>query len=87
MENWNSANATPFYAKDSELTGADRKHHETPMLALYLVQSALVHLNTILLQRVLEDPTWSVRFTDEERRGLSPLFSSRVNSYGNSTST
>lgn len=82
VENWNSANTTIFYGKDSELTGADRGQQETSMLALHLLQSALVHLNTILLQRVLEDPAWSTRLTDEDRRGLSPLFWSHVNPYG-----
>jgi TnpA family transposase len=82
VENWNSANTTLFYGKDGELTGADREHQETSMLALHLLQSALVHLNTILLQRVLEDPVWSTRLTDEDRRGLSPLFWSHVNPYG-----
>ena len=28
------------------------------MLALHLLQSALVHVNTLLLQAVLADPTW-----------------------------
>jgi len=45
-----------FYGKDSELTGADREHQEVSMLALQLWQSALVHVNTLLLQRVLAEP-------------------------------
>jgi TnpA family transposase len=82
VENWNSANTALFYGKDGELTGADREHQETSMLALHLLQSALVHLNTLLLQRVLADPAWSARLTAEDRRGLSPLFWSHVNPYG-----
>jgi hypothetical protein len=50
-----------------------------------LLQSALVHINTILLQRVLEDPSWSARPTDADRRGLTPLFCSNVNPYGRFT--
>jgi len=41
---------------DSELTAADREHQEVSMLALHLLQSALVHVNTLLLQRVLAEP-------------------------------
>ncbi len=82
VENWNSANTTLFYGKDGELTGADREHQETSMLALHLLQSALVHLNTILLQRVLAEPAWGDRLTVEDRRALSPLFWSHVNPYG-----
>ncbi len=68
--------------KDGELTGADREDQETSMLALHLLQSALVHLNTMLVQRVLDDPTWADRLTNEDRRGLTPLFWSNINPYG-----
>lgn len=49
------------------------------MLALHLLQAALVHLNTIFLQRILDDPVWAGRLTDADRRGLTPLFWSHVN--------
>jgi Tn3 transposase DDE domain-containing protein len=52
------------------------------MLALHLLQSALVHVNTLLLQNVLADPAWAGRLTAEDRRGLNPLFWSHVNPYG-----
>jgi len=82
MENWNSGNEELFYGKDGDLVGADREHQEVSMLALHLLQSALVHLNTILLQRVLDDPAWAKRLTTDDRRALSPLFWSHVNPYG-----
>jgi len=85
VENWNSANTELFYGKDGELTGADREHQEVSMLALHLLQSALVHVNTILLQRVLDDPAWVVQLTDQDRRALSPLFWTHVNPYGRFT--
>ncbi len=69
------------YGKDAELTG-DREDQETSMLALHLLQAALVHLNTIFLQRILEDPAWARRLTDADRRALTPLFWSHVNPYG-----
>lgn len=52
------------------------------MLALHLLQSALVHLNTLLVQRVLADPAWASRLTDDDRRGLTSLFWSNINPYG-----
>jgi len=85
VENWNSANADLFYGKDGDLVGSDREHQEVSMLALHLLQSALVHLNTILLQRVLEDSEWADRLTTDDRRALSPLFWSHVNPYGRFT--
>ncbi|MGH9227032.1 MAG: Tn3 family transposase, partial [Acidimicrobiales bacterium] len=44
------------YGKASELTGADKEDQEVTMLALHLLQSALVYVNTIFLQRVLARP-------------------------------
>ena len=51
------------------------------MLALHLLQSSLVFINTQLLQAVLRDPAWAGKLTEEDRRGLSPLFWSHVNPY------
>ncbi len=82
IEHWNSANTVIFYGKDSELTGADREHQEVSMLALHLLQSALVHVNTLLLQRVLAEPEWQERLSNIDRRALTPLFWSNVNPYG-----
>lgn len=82
VENWNSANGVVFYGKDSQLTGADREHAEVSMLALHLLQSALVHINTLLLQAVLEDPEFHDLVGDTERRAMSPLFWSNINPYG-----
>lgn len=82
VENWNSANDKIFYGRDSVLTGADREHAEVSMLALHLLQSSLVFINTQLLQAVLRDPAWANKLTDEDRRALSPLFWAHVNPYG-----
>jgi TnpA family transposase len=82
VEQWNSANDRIFYAKDSELTGPDREHQEVSMLALHLLQSSLVHVNTLILQRILEAPTWMDALSDDDRRALTPLFWSHINPYG-----
>jgi hypothetical protein len=44
------------------------------MLALHLLQAATVHVNTLLVQRVLSEPAWTRRLTDEDRRGITALF-------------
>ncbi|WP_256096360.1 Tn3 family transposase [Streptomyces sp. LUP30] len=56
FENWNSANTVLHYGKGGALTGPDKEHTETSMLALHLPQSALVHVNTLLVQQVLAEP-------------------------------
>ncbi|MFC1408864.1 Tn3 family transposase [Streptacidiphilus sp. N1-12] len=63
------------------MTGADKESQEVGMLVLHLLQSALVHVNTLLMQQVLADPKRAHRFTDAARRGLSPLFWTHVNPY------
>ncbi|MER7442826.1 Tn3 family transposase [Micromonospora avicenniae] len=82
MENWNSANRDLFYGKDGDLTGSDKESQEISMLALHLLQSALVHVNTLLLQNILSEEIWQKRPTDANRRALSPLFWTHVNPYG-----
>ncbi|EXU63779.1 transposase [Streptomyces sp. PRh5] len=82
VENWDSANTVLHYGKDGALTGPDKEHAETSMLALHLLQSSLVHINTLLLQRVLAEPAWSKKLSDEDRRGLTALFWSNINPYG-----
>ncbi|MFF3735138.1 Tn3 family transposase [Streptomyces sp. NPDC002476] len=82
VENWNSANHDLFYGKDGDLTGSDKESQEVSMLALHLLRSALVHVNTLLLQDVLSEEKWQKRLTDADRRALSPLFWTHVNPYG-----
>ncbi|MFE4540833.1 Tn3 family transposase [Streptomyces scopuliridis] len=52
------------------------------MLALHLLQSALVHVNTLLLQDILSEEKWQKRLTNADRRALSPLFWTHVSPYG-----
>jgi len=82
VENWNSANDKIYYGREGVITGDDREHTEVSMLALHLLQSSLVFINTQLLQAVLRDPQWAAKLADEDRRALSPLFWSHVNPYG-----
>jgi TnpA family transposase len=81
VENWNSANTALFYGKDADLTGPDRDCQETSVLALHLLQSALVHVNTLLVQRVLADRP--IELTLADRRAITPLFWSHARRYGN----
>jgi Tn3 transposase DDE domain len=82
VENWNSANTVLHYGRDGAPTGPDKEHAETSMLALHLLQSALVHVNTLLLQQVLAEPKWAKKLTPEDRCGLTALFWSNINPYG-----
>lgn len=82
VENWNSANAFIFYGKGGEVASNRLDDQELSVLSLHLLQSCLVYLNTLMIQRVLEDPRWGKRMKSEDRRGLTPLFYLHINPYG-----
>ncbi|MEV0695934.1 Tn3 family transposase [Streptomyces sp. NPDC050388] len=82
VENRNSADHDLCYGKDGDLTGSDRESQEVSMLALHLLQSALVHGSTLLFQDILSEAKGQKRLTDADRRALSPLLWTHVNPYG-----
>ncbi|WP_277335767.1 Tn3 family transposase [Streptomyces sp. JH34] len=46
------------------------------------MQSSPVHVNMLLLQKLLAEPKWADRLAETDRRALSPLFWTHVNPYG-----
>jgi len=52
------------------------------MLALHLLQSALVLVNARLVDPVLSEPEWAARLTERDIRGLTPLFWGNVLLHG-----
>ena len=43
---------------------------------------SLVYINTLRIQRVLQEPGWANRLTAEDRRTLTPRLLGHINSYG-----
>lgn len=82
IESWNAANAFVFYGKGGEIATNRLEEQEVSVLALHLLQMALVYVNTLMIQRVLEEPAWADGLTPEDLRGLTPLIFSHVNPYG-----
>ena len=52
------------------------------MVALHILQAALVYVNTLMIQEVLAQPEWVGVLTDDDRRGLTPLFWTHILPYG-----
>ena len=52
------------------------------MLSLQLLQLCLVYVNTLMIQRVLSEPTWLQKMEATDFRALSPLIYSHINPYG-----
>ena len=82
VESWNSANGFIFFGKGGELASNRLDDQEAAAHALHLLQSCLVYVNTLMLQRVLAEPRWRARMTAADVRGLTPLIWGHVNPYG-----
>jgi hypothetical protein len=82
VENWNSANDFILIGKGSEIAAHRREDQEVTMLALHLLQNAMVYINTLMIQRVLSEQAWMGRMTAEDFRGLMPLIYGHISPYG-----
>src|SRR2546425_12056094 len=56
IENWNGANDFILYGKQGEFATNRLDQQELTALSLHLLQSCLVYINTLLIQRVLAEP-------------------------------
>ncbi|WP_294031644.1 Tn3 family transposase, partial [Thiolapillus sp.] len=52
------------------------------VLALHLLQISLVYVNTLMIQQVLNEPSWRSRMKLEDFKALTPLIYAHVNPYG-----
>ncbi|MGC9666224.1 Tn3 family transposase [Planosporangium sp. 12N6] len=82
VEPWNRANSVIFYGKGGDIATSRRDEQELSVLWLRVLQSALVYVNTLMVQDVLADVGWTATLTDADRRGLTPLFCTHVAPYG-----
>jgi TnpA family transposase len=82
VENWNGANGFIFFGKSGEVATNRLEDQEISVLALHLLQNALVYVNTLMMQNVLSEPAWSARMAPEDYRGLTPLIYAHINPYG-----
>lgn len=82
VESWNSTNGFIFYGNGGELGTNRQEDQEMGLLSLHLLQASLVYINTLMIQRVLEDPTWAERMTPRDLGALSPLLTQHINKYG-----
>ena len=82
VEQWNSTNGFILYGKGGEFASNERSEQVLVMLSLHLLQVCLVYINTLMLQQVLAEPSWSQRLTSDDRRALTPLIYGHVNPYG-----
>ena len=82
VENWNSGNLFIFFARRGVISSNNDIDHELTILSLHLVQSALVYINTLLLQQIIKEELCRDILTIEDKRAITPLFYHHVNQYG-----
>ncbi len=82
VENWNSANSFVFFGQDGEIATNRLEDQEISVLALHLLQTSLVYVNTRMMQSVLTEPTWAGKMSQADYRGLNPLIYGHTNPYG-----
>jgi TnpA family transposase len=66
VENWNNANGFIFFGKGKEIATNRLEDQEIAVLALHLLQSCLVYVNTLMIQRVLSEAKWSQAMQPED---------------------
>ncbi|NER31316.1 MAG: Tn3 family transposase, partial [Symploca sp. SIO1C4] len=82
VERWNGVNDFIFYGKGGEFASNRWETQELSVLSLHLLQICLVYVNTLMIQSVLGQKTWQQKFTDTERRAITPLIFTHINPYG-----
>ena len=82
VEHWNSCNDFIAFGRKSELQTNDTDAQALAIAGIHLLQNAMVLANTLLVERVLAEPTFRQRMDAEDYRALNPLFTSNINPYG-----
>ena len=81
MESWNGANSQIHYGKAGDIASNRRDEQEMTVLCLHVAQAAMVYVNTLMIQDILDDDEWATTFTPEDYRGLTPLIWAHVAIY------
>ena len=82
VENWNGANTFILYGRSGEFATNRLDEQELVALSLHLLQICLVYINTLMIQRVLDDPTQMEAMQAEDWRALTPLIYRHITPYG-----
>jgi hypothetical protein len=69
-------------AKSGEIAANQLEDQEVSILALHLLQIALVYINTLMIQDLLSEAPWEGQLGPEDLRALTPFMYHLVNPYG-----
>lgn len=82
IETWNSVNSFIFYGKGGDFATNRREDQEVAMLCLHLLQISMGYINTLMIQQILAEESWTTRLGPTDLRALTPLIHAHVNPYG-----
>jgi TnpA family transposase len=82
VETWNGLNSFIHFGKSGEFQSNQIEAQEISALSLHLLQACLVHVNTLMIEEVLDEEDWRNRMTERDMAGLSPLPHGHYNPYG-----
>ena len=79
-ESWNAGNSVIYFGKGGDIPANRRDEQELSVLCLRALQGAVVYLNTLMIQDVLDEGL--AELNPDDLRGLTPLFWSNIAPYG-----
>jgi TnpA family transposase len=82
VERWNGVNDFIFYGNNSKLRSNNPSESELSMLCLHLLQLSMTLINTIMIQKILDESGWISKMTPEDKRAITPLIYEHINPYG-----
>jgi len=71
-----------FFGNGGDIASNNPAEQQLSVVCLRILQSALVYINTLMIQEILQRHDWTDRLTEPDRRGLTPLFWTHVAPYG-----
>ena len=82
VESWHSGQDKLFFGNGGDLESNNPAEQQLSVVCLRILQSALVYINTLMIQEILNTTNWETRLTPADRRGLTPLFWTHIAPYG-----
>ena len=82
VELWNRGTQIICYGNGGDIPSNHRDEQELTVLCLRLLQTAMIYVNTLMIQSLLAQPGRADLLTAEDRRGLTPLIWAHMTPYG-----
>jgi len=75
------------YGNGGDIPSNHRDEQELTVLCLRLLQTAMIYVNTLMIQSLLAQPGRADQLTAEDRRGLTPMIWAHMTPTARSAST